>query len=111
MTVRIFAKPRLFPLLLLLLFASAVGGPLPARAQVAKANPRPTPRVGFRVAGTVVNSKTSQPLARATVSVTDTKNPKNAQSLVTGEDGRFQFLVSAGKYSLLGTKHGFLPFS
>jgi len=69
---------------LLLLVASALAVPSFLLAQVAKKPaPQPAPRIGFRIAGTVVNAKTSQPLARAEVSVTDTKNPKNSQSMVT----------------------------
>jgi len=43
--------------------------------------------------------------------VTETKNPQNTQSMVTAEDGRFQFQVGAGKYSLQGLKRGFLTFA
>jgi len=55
-----------------------------------------------------VNAKTSQPVSRVQVSVTNTKNSKDTQSVVTTDDGRFQFQVTAGKYSLQGSKKGFL---
>src|SRR5882724_12953165 len=80
-------------------------------AQTAKPSPSRRAQVGYRIAGTVVNSKTSQPLSRVQVAVTDTKNPQNTQTMVTSEDGRFQFQVGAGKYSLQGSKRGFLTFA
>jgi len=80
-------------------------------AQTAKPSPSRRAQVSYRIAGTVVNIKTSQPLARVQVAVTETKNPQNTQSMVTAEDGRFQFQVGAGKYSLQGLKRGFLTFA
>src|SRR5882762_1039978 len=80
-------------------------------AQTAKPLPSRKPQGSYRIVGTVVNSKTSQPLSRVQVAVTDTKNPQNTQTMVTSEDGRFQFQVGAGKYSLQGSKRGFLTFA
>src|SRR5882762_9394066 len=80
-------------------------------AQTAKPLPSRKPQGSYRILGTVVNSKTSQPLSRVQVAVTDTKNPQNTQTMVTSEDGRFQFQVGAGKYSLQGSKRGFLTFA
>jgi 5-hydroxyisourate hydrolase-like protein (transthyretin family) len=80
-------------------------------AQTAKPSPSRRSQVSYRIAGTAVNTKTSQPLARVQVAVTDTKNPQNTLNMVTSEDGRFQFQVSAGKYSLQGSKRGFLTFA
>ncbi len=75
------------------------------------AEPERTPsqvQGGFRIAGTVVNATTTQPIARAQVSVTNTKNPKDSQSIVTSDDGRFRFQVNAGKYSLRAARQGFI---
>jgi len=80
-------------------------------AQTTKPVPSRKPQGSYRILGTVVNSKTSQPLSRVQVAVTDTKNPQNTQTMVTSEDGRFQFQVGAGKYSLQGSKRGFLTFA
>jgi protocatechuate 3,4-dioxygenase beta subunit len=64
----------------------------------------------FRIAGTVVNAIGGGPLARARVTIADARNPRNTQSMITSEDGRFDFKqVSAGKYSLQGAKRGFIP--
>ena len=39
----------------------------------------------------------------------DTKEPDKFESLVTGDDGKFAFnAVAAGKYSLAGTKRGYI---
>jgi protocatechuate 3,4-dioxygenase beta subunit len=64
----------------------------------------------FRIAGTVVNAIGGGPLARARVTIVDARNRKNMQSLITSDDGRFDFKqVGAGKYSLQGAKRGFIP--
>jgi hypothetical protein len=64
----------------------------------------------FRIAGTIVNAIGGNPLARARVTIADARNPRNTLSMVTSEDGRFDFKqVSAGKYSLQGAKRGFIP--
>jgi len=62
----------------------------------------------FRIAGTVVNTIGGNPLVRARVSILDAHNPKNVQSVITAEDGRFAFTVSQGKYALQGAKRGFI---
>jgi hypothetical protein len=80
-------------------------------AQTVKPAKKPIASAAFRIAGTVVNSVTSQPLARAQVSVTNTKDSKDMQSTTVGDDGRFQFQVGAGKYSLQGDKNGFIAFA
>ncbi len=65
----------------------------------------------YRIAGTVVNAKTGSPLARSRVTIADAKNRQSMQSVVTGNDGRFEFHVPAGKYSLDGAKRGFITAS
>jgi protocatechuate 3,4-dioxygenase beta subunit len=65
----------------------------------------------FQIAGTIVNSIGGNPLGRARVSILDAHNPKNVQSMVTSEDGRFEFKVSPGKYALQGAKRGFITAS
>ena len=102
-----FLRPRAC----LLLATLVLGASSLLLAQGAKRTPVPKSQVSFRIAGTVVNSKTSQALGRVQVAVTDTKNPKNSQTVVTTDDGRFQFQVAAGKYSLQGSKRGFLTFA
>jgi hypothetical protein len=62
----------------------------------------------FRIAGTIVNAIGGNPLARARVSILDAHNPKNVQSMITTDGGRFEFRVSQGKYALQGAKRGFI---
>jgi len=62
----------------------------------------------YRIAGMVVNAKAGGPLARARVTIQDAKDRQSMQSLITGDDGRFEFHVPAGKYSLDGAKRGFI---
>jgi protocatechuate 3,4-dioxygenase beta subunit len=64
--------------------------------------------VAFRIAGIIVSSTGGNPLAHARVTIIDDKNPERRQSVVTGEDGRFDFKVGAGKYALQGNKRGYI---
>jgi len=65
----------------------------------------------YRIAGTLVNAKTGSPLARARVTIEDAKQRQSVQFVVTGDDGRFEFHVPSGKYSLTGGKRGFITSS
>jgi hypothetical protein len=66
----------------------------------------------LRIAGTVVSSTGGNPLGRARVTILDARNPQNRQSVLTSEDGRFEFKpLSAGKYALQGAKRGFITAS
>jgi len=65
----------------------------------------------YRIAGTVVNAKLGSPLARTRVVIADVKKRQSVQSVITGEDGRFEFHVPSGKYSLGGAKRGFISAS
>ena len=62
----------------------------------------------FRIAGMVVSSTGGNPLPRARVTIVDDKNPERRQSMVTEEDGRFDFRVLPGKYALQGNKRGYI---
>ncbi|MGB8010671.1 MAG: carboxypeptidase-like regulatory domain-containing protein [Terriglobales bacterium] len=62
----------------------------------------------FRIAGTVVNARVGNALARCRVTITDSKNRQSVQFMITGDDGRFEFHVPKGKYSLEGAKRGFI---
>lgn len=80
-------------------------------AQDRPARPEPAAVSGaFKIAGVVVSEANGAPLARARVTIVDTQNPRNAQWMITTEDGRFEFnRLSAGKYSLQGAARGFIP--
>lgn len=90
-------------LLLSLLGTSAQAAPQTANASL------PVPANGYRIAGIAVSKIDAHPLARARITVTDTKDSKKSESFITAEDGRFAFTgVPAGKYSLSGEKREFI---
>ena len=89
----------------MLVFCAAVVCPADAQESVP---PTRIPDGPYRIAGVVVNAKAGGALARARVTIADVKNQQNMQTLITGEDGRFEFHVPAGKYSLEGQKRGFI---
>ena len=64
---------------------------------------------GSRISGTIVSKIDGHPLARARVTVQNTKNPEDLQSVITEEDGKFSFSgLETGKYSLEGAKRGYI---
>ncbi len=77
-------------------------------AQDSAAAQTQTATATFRIAGVVVSSTGGNPLAHARVTIINDKNPERRQSMVTGEDGRFEFKVGAGKYALQGNKRGYI---
>jgi len=67
------------------------------------------PGQSFKIAGTVVNANTGTPLAQARISIARAKDPGKFTSIVTSEDGHFEFSqLAAGKYTLQGAKRGFI---
>src|ERR1700722_12808872 len=63
----------------------------------------------FKIAGTVVNSITGAPLGKARITLMDTANRANMLSVITGDDGHFEFFsLYRAKYSLQGAKRGFI---
>lgn len=78
-------------------------------------NPNPPaqekPQAGqlFKIAGTVVNAMTGAPLSQARISLALTKDRARAISMITSENGHFEFMqLKLGKYALQGAKRGFL---
>ena len=77
-------------------------------AQTAKP-PQGSTSSGYRIAGTVVSKADARPLARVRVTLREAKEQQKFESMVTSEDGKFEFRdVPAGKYSLEGGKRGFI---
>ena len=67
------------------------------------------PGGGYRIAGTVVSKADGHPLARARVFVSNVKDQKSVQSIVTSDDGKFEFSgLPAAKFSLAGARRGFI---
>lgn len=63
----------------------------------------------FRIAGTVVSATTGTPLSQARISISETTDRHKSISMITSEDGHFEFSqLQAGKYSLQGAKRGFI---
>jgi hypothetical protein len=56
-----------------------------------------------------VSATTGAPLSQARISVAETRDRLKASSMVTSDDGHFEFSqLRAGKYSLQGAKRGFI---
>jgi 5-hydroxyisourate hydrolase-like protein (transthyretin family) len=79
-----------------------------AEAQTANSQTTQIPHGPYRIAGIVINAKGGSPLAQSRVTIADAKNQQSVQSVITNDDGRFEFRVPAGKYSLGGAKRGFI---
>src|SRR5215831_7137360 len=63
----------------------------------------------FRIAGCLVSKADGHPLAGARVVLANTKARQSPQSVITSDDGKFEFTgVPAGKYSLTGAQRGFI---
>ncbi|MGA3082817.1 MAG: carboxypeptidase-like regulatory domain-containing protein [Terracidiphilus sp.] len=105
--MRIIAASMLCSLALLLPAGPAWAqnaAPAPARP----AYHSPTSAPGFRIAGTVVNAATGEPVWRATVSLLSYADQHAIESVETGSDGRFAFEgLPAAKYPLTASKRGF----
>jgi hypothetical protein len=81
----------------------------PAEAQSASIPPTEMPNASYKIAGTVVSKADGHLLARARITLRDAKNSQKFESIITADDGRFEFSsVPAGKYSLSGAKRGFI---
>jgi len=92
----------------LLIAAVCFAGEIPALAQNSSAAQEST----FRIAGTLVSKTDAHPLANARVILASVKARQNPQSVVTSDDGKFEFTgMPAGKYSLTGAKRGFTSSS
>jgi uncharacterized protein (DUF2141 family) len=63
----------------------------------------------FTIAGTVVSATTGAPLSQARISIAETRDRAKLDSMITSEDGHFEFSqLKPGKYSLQGAKRGFI---
>jgi Carboxypeptidase regulatory-like domain len=64
---------------------------------------------GYKISGTIVNSLDGTPVGQARVSLVEAQNREQAVSMVTSENGHFEFgSLPEGKFSLEGAKRGFL---
>jgi hypothetical protein len=93
------------------LLMAALGLPVERGPFAQAANPSQTESQigGSRIAGTIVSKTDGHPLARARITLRDVKNPQKSGIVITADDGKFQFTgIPAGKYSLGGSKKGFI---
>src|SRR5215472_11281896 len=89
----------------LLIAAVCFASGFPSSAQ----NSTTAPEATFRIAGTLVSKADGHPLAGARVVLANTKARQSPQSVITSDDGKFEFTgVPAGKFSLAGAKRGFI---
>lgn len=87
------------------LFAAPAG----VRPQTPPTQESPRPMQTFKIAGTIVNAITGAPLSQARVSIAEPSDRSKPVSLITSEDGHFEFSsLKPAKYSLQGAKRGFL---
>jgi len=100
-----------------LLLVLGAGNAARAQAVPAPAAPaRPPQRMAYepaahlyRIAGTVVNSMTGEPVRHAAVAVLALANSHVVQSVFSGQDGRFALeRLPAAKYQLTASKLGYL---
>src|SRR5215467_4730112 len=72
-------------------------------------NSTSAPEGTFRIAGTIVSKTDEHPLTNARVILASVKARQSPQSVITSDDGKFEFTgMPAGKYSLTGAKRGFI---
>jgi hypothetical protein len=85
-------------------FAVLLGVPsLPQAAQRSA-----SPNSGYRIAGTVVNSASGDPLRHATVAVLSEEDSHTVASVESDGDGHFALdKLAAGKYQLTASKRGY----
>jgi hypothetical protein len=104
-TARIFRMVFLMSVLALL----HPGMGFAAQNQNPAARTNSQPGQSFKIAGTVVSATTGTPLSQARISIARTTDPGKFTSIVTSEDGHFEFSqLAAGKYTLQGAKRGFI---
>ena len=82
-----------------------------ALAQMGNPEQTQIPSGPYRIAGTVVNAKNGNPLSRCRVTIGAVTNRQSVLSVITNDDGRFEFHVPAGKYSMGAAKRGFITSS
>lgn len=62
----------------------------------------------YRVAGTVVNAITGEPVGHASVAVLDESNSEMVENTITDSEGRFALeKLASGKYQLTASKRGY----
>jgi uncharacterized protein (DUF2141 family) len=95
--------------LAMLAWALQLGDLAAAQSQTPAVQEGSLVRQTLRIAGTVLSATTSAPLSQARISIVETRDRGKLISMITSEDGHFEFSqLKAGKYSLQGAKRGFI---
>jgi uncharacterized surface anchored protein len=103
---------RLFFRFAMALSFSLLIGPASAMPQAGNIPSAAASSGSYRIAGTVASKMDAHALARARITIRDVKDSKKFQSMITSENGKFEFTgLPAGKYSLSGAKRGFITAS
>jgi hypothetical protein len=80
-----------------------------ANAAAQQVTPTTTATGSFQISGTLVDSLTGQPIARARMAVAPVTKRDNFTTVITGEDGLFSFAkLTPGKYVLTAQARGYL---
>jgi len=69
--------------------------------------PGPGDATTYPINGTVVSSATGAPLARVRLTLHASRSTRVVSTAMTGDDGRFEMVAPAGKYSLSAERNGF----
>lgn len=99
------AQSRCLMILMFSLWLIVAATSMPAQDGTGQAG---APGGRYRVAGTVMNLIGAHPLPGTRVALTNARTRQDTQTMVTADDGRFEFWVKAGKYSLEAAKRGFI---
>lgn len=71
--------------------------------------PAALPQAGYEISGTLVDAVSGQPLPKARVAISPVSEGDNFTTILTAEDGRFQFgNLTPGKYTLTAQARGYL---
>jgi Carboxypeptidase regulatory-like domain len=94
------------------LWLAMVAAGVAAQNTTATPQQNPASGAGYKIGGTVVNAITGAPLARANISLADTRNRARMVSVLSSDNGHFEFTeLGEGKYSLQGSRGGYLTSS
>src|ERR1700757_975870 len=100
--------PWVMVFLSLSMMAQQQAAPQAQQSQPKNVAPRPA-AAEFHIEGTMVDSRSGQPLAHTRVAIAPISQRDDFTTMVTGEDGRFVFShLAPGKYTLTAQRRGYL---
>jgi hypothetical protein len=109
MAVQKSSSAAFFPRGVALLLAAGMAALAQGKPSTASPPAHPAAAAGYRIAGTVVNAATEEPVRRATVTALSEADFHEIELVETDNEGRFALEgLAAGKYPLTASKRGFL---